>query len=187
MSFYQITIVVLMIAGISHTNAFKENENDSSLEKARKFAVKCWMGFGASNRYKNGFRSSQQSSSPSTTKIWNEYPERLLEAFSRLKNAQIENLDYRECLSRYDTKDVFIYADPPYMPGVRKGYIYKHEMDEEEHRQLLGLLLAHPGKVMISGYDTALYREMLKGWKKEMHKNQVECGLKKNECIWMNY
>ena len=170
-----------------YENAFKENENDSSLEKARKFAVKCWMGFGASNRYKNGFRSSQQSSSPSTTKIWNEYPERLLEACSRLKNAQIENLDYRECLSRYDTKDVFIYADPPYMPGVRKGYIYKHEMDEEEHRQLLSLLLAHPGKVMISGYDTPLYSEMLKGWKKEMHKNQVECGLQKNECIWMNY
>ena len=60
-------------------------------------------------------------------------------------------------------------------------------MDEEEHRQLLSLLLAHPGKVMISGYDMPLYSEMLKGWKKEMHKNQVECGLQKNECIWMNY
>ena len=45
----------------------------------------------------------------------------------------------------------------------------------------MSLLLAHPGKVMISGYDTPLYSEMLKGWKKEMHKNQVECGLQKNE------
>lgn len=53
-------------------------------------------------------------------------------------------------------------------------------MDEEEHRQLLSLLLAHPGKVMISGYDTPLYSEMLKGWKKEMHKNQVDGGLQKN-------
>ena len=38
-------------------------------------------------------------------------------------------------------------------------------MDEEEHRQLFSLLLAHLGKVMISGYNTSLYSEMLKGWK----------------------
>lgn len=107
-----------------YENAFKENENDSSLEKARKFAVKCWMGFGASNRYKNGFRSSQQSSSPSTTKIWNEYPERLLEACSRLKNAQIENLDYRECLSRDTTQRMYSYTQTRHICPVSAKDIY---------------------------------------------------------------
>ncbi len=50
-------------------------------------------------------------------------------------------------------------------------------------------ILKYPGAKnrLISGYDTPLYSEMLKGWKKKMHKNQVECGLQKNECIWMNY
>lgn len=50
-------------------------------------------------------------------------------------------------------------------------------------------ILKYPGAKnrLISGYDTPLYSEMLKDWKKEMHKNQVECGLQKNECIWMNY
>ena len=92
--------------------AFEGSDND--IEKARKFAVRCWQGFGCSNLYKNGFRSSQQSISPQCTKEWREVPERLIEASKRLLNAQIENLPGTEVIRRYNTPDVFIYADPPY-------------------------------------------------------------------------
>lgn len=86
-----------------YDRAFDVSEQDSDVEKARKFAVKCWMGFGCSNLYKNGFRSSQQSKSPYTTKEWAEIPDRLIAATERIKMAQIEKLPAIELIRRYDT------------------------------------------------------------------------------------
>lgn len=160
---------------------------DSDLERARKFAVRCWQGFGCSNLYRNGFRSSQQRKSPHTTKEWRSLPERLLVASERLKNAQIENLPAVEVIKRYDTADVFMYVDPPYLHGTRKNYLYRYEMMDNEHVDLLKLLAAHPGKVLLSGYDNDLYNDMLPGWNKVQKKTQAEAGLPRIETLWMNY
>ena len=157
------------------------------IEKARKFIVRCYQGFGCSNRYKNGFRSSQQKNSPQTAKLWDEFPEVITIASERLKRAQIENLPAIELINRYNTKDVFIYADPPYLHGTRKGYLYKHEMTNQEHVELLEVLLKNPGKVLLSGYDSELYNAMLSGWNKVSKDTQVENGLKRTEVLWMNY
>ena len=170
-----------------YENAYIYNETDNDVEKARKFAVRCWQGFGSSNLYKNGFRSSQQSNSPITTKAWRELPETLKEVTLRLQNAQIENLPAVELIKRYNTKDVFIYADPPYLLGTRKRNLYKHEMSDEQHIELLETLLKHPGKVLLSGYDNELYNSMLIGWNKAYKNTTAEKGLKRVEVLWMNY
>lgn len=170
-----------------YNSAFSESPEDSDIEKARKFAVRCWMGFGCSNLYKNGFRSSQQRTSPHTTKEWRGIPERLLLATERLKNAQIENLPAVELIKRYDTPDVFIYADPPYLHGTRKNYLYKYEMEDQDHVELLKVLARHPGKVLLSGYDSRLYNDMLPGWRKVQKKTQAEAGIPRVETLWMNY
>lgn len=157
------------------------------VEKARRFSVRCWQGFGCSNLYRNGFKSGQQSNSPNPAKAWSEMPEIIVQAAERLKGVQIENLPALELIGRYDTQDVFIYADPPYIRGTRKNYLYKHEMEDWEHEQLLDTLLRHPGKVLLSGYDNELYNSMLSGWRKESIRTQAENGLKRTEVIWMNY
>ena len=62
-----------------YEKCFKEISDDyDPIEQARKFAVRCWFGFGSSNVYKNGFRSSQSRRSPQTTKQWNVLPDRIL-------------------------------------------------------------------------------------------------------------
>ena len=160
---------------------------ETEIERARKFAVRCWMGFGCSNLYRNGFRSSQQRTSPHTTKEWQELPERLMAASERLKNAQIENLPALELIRRYDTPDVFMYVDPPYLHGTRKNYLYRYEMQDQEHIELLELLAGHPGKVLLSGYDNELYNDMLPGWRKMQKKTQAEAGIPRIETLWMNY
>lgn len=170
-----------------YNRSFDDMENDSDVEMARKFAIKCWMGFGCSNLYRNGFRSSQQSKSPNTTKEWNEFPDRLLFVAERLKEAQIEKLPAIELIKRYDTSDVFIYADPPYLRGIRKDYLYKHEMSDQEHIELLETLKKHPGKVMISGYESEIYNDILSGWRKIHKTTQAEAGIKRTETLWMNY
>lgn len=167
--------------------AYEVNSEDSDLEKARKFAVRCWQGFGSSSLYRNGFRSSQQSVGPHTTKEWENFPDRLIEASKRLKNAQIESLPSVELIRRYDTKDVFIYADPPYLHGTRKGNLYRYEMEDQDHIELLEILKRHPGKVLLSGYDNNLYNDLLVGWNKAHKNTQAEAGIKRTETIWMNY
>jgi DNA adenine methylase len=167
--------------------AFEISQEDSEVERARKFAVRCWQGFGCSNVHRNGFRSSQQSKSPHTTKEWRSLPERLIEASERLKNAQIENLPAVELINRYDTEDVFIYVDPPYLHSTRKNYLYRYEMKDAEHEELLKTLASHPGKVLLSGYDNDLYNDMLPGWHKVQKKTQAEAGKIRVETLWMNY
>ena len=162
-------------------------EVNNALEKARRFCVRCWMGFGCANLYHNGFKSGQQSNSPNPAKAWHELPGTLYQAAERLKGVQIENLPAIELIKRYDTEDVFIYADPPYLHGTRKNYLYKYEMQDAEHIELLQTLINHPGKVLLSGYDNDLYNDILKGWNKVHKSTLAEGGIKRIETLWMNY
>lgn len=162
-------------------------ETVDMVERARRFCVRCWMGFGCANLYHNGFKSGQQANSPNPARAWMQLPETLQTASKRLKGVQIECLPALELINRYDTEDVFIYADPPYLHDTRKNYLYKYEMENEEHEQLLAKLIAHPGKIMISGYDNDLYNNMLTGWNKAYKQTNAEGGLRRTEVIWMNY
>lgn len=168
-----------------YEDAYKSCEDE--LERARRFAVKCWMGFGCGNLYRNGFKSGQQTHSPNPAKAWAKLPETMKLATERLKGVQIENLPAVELIKRYDTSDVFIYADPPYLHGTRKNYLYKHETSETDHKELLRFLTVHPGKVLLSGYDNDLYNKILGGWNKVQKDTQAEGGRRRTETLWMNY
>lgn len=178
-------IIMTPYSRSEYKRAFRKADNE--IERARRFCVRCWMGFGCGNLYRNGFKSGQQKSSPNPAKAWTLLPEVMTLAAERLKGVQIENLPALELLKRYDTPDVFIYADPPYLHGTRKNYLYKHEMEDADHVELLEAFLNHHGKVMLSGYDNDLYNNMLTGWRKEQISTQAEGGLKRVETLWMNY
>ena len=165
--------------------AYEKSEDE--LERARRFAVKCWMGFGCGNLYQNGFKSGQQTNSPNPARAWSELPETLKMATERLMGVQIENLPAVELIKRYDTEDVFIYADPPYLHGTRKNYLYKHEMKDADHEKLLNVLVKHPGKILLSGYDNDMYNDVLQGWNKVQKNTRAEGGRARTETLWMNY
>ena len=172
--------------GRKEYDASFENSADE-VERARKFAVRCCQGFGCSNKYKNGFRSSIGKQSPRTTTFWNDFPETLELASKRLLQAQIENQDALKLIERYNKEEVFIYADPPYPLSTRKNYLYEYEMSNEKHMKLLELLKNHKGKVMISSYENELYNKILKGWKKEYKNTTVENSVRRKEVIYINY
>lgn len=86
---------------------------EDGIERARRFCVRCWMGFGCANLYKNGFKNGQQTNSPNPAAAWRLLPETIKLAAERLKGVQIEQLPALELLLRYDTEDVFAYLDPP--------------------------------------------------------------------------
>lgn len=168
-----------------YENAYIPIKDD--IERARRFCVRCWMGFGCANLYRNGFKSGQQTNSPNPAAAWNLLPETIKLAKERLKGVQIEQLPALELLRRYDTSDVFMYLDPPYLHETRKKYLYKHEMSNQEHEELLKEIVNHKGKVLISGYDNEMYNDYLKEWKKAYKDTCAENGIKRTEVLWMNY
>ncbi len=170
-----------------YRRAFVVEEEDDIIERARKFAIRCWQGFGCSNRYQNGFRTSQQSTSPCTTKQWKSFVDVIPEVAERLMHAQIECKTAIQLLDMYNTKDVFIYLDPPYLPEIRKKYQYVHEMTHENHVELLERIVDHPGKILISGYESSLYMDILSDWYCTSISTRAEKGVQRREYLWGNY
>ncbi len=60
-------------------------------------------------------------------------------------------------------------------------------MTDGEHEELLKILLKHPGKVLLSGYENDLYNDMLRGWNKVQKTTRAERGQARTETLWMNY
>jgi DNA adenine methylase len=88
---------------------------------------------------------------------------------------------------RFTGKEL-IYCDPPYLRETRKKSVrlYKYEYTPDQHVELLELIRSLPCMVMISGYESALYREFLKGWHTHFYKVGCQHGIA-IEWVWMNY
>lgn len=157
------------------------------LEDARRFLVRCWQAYATRTGYRTGWRHSAQGQSPNMPEQWSKIPSRVLEVAERLKYVQIENMDAIELIKKHNHESVLIYADPPYTLDTRQKGIYKYDMNEESHIELLKALKKHCGLVILSGYENPLYKEYLKGWRVKKRKTATEKGQSKVEVIWMNY
>jgi hypothetical protein len=81
----------------------------------------------------------------------------------------------------------FIYSDPPYLMETRKGgKLYNFEYTEGDHVKLLETLKTLSCMVMISGYYSELYNDMLQGWNTHSFTAQTRQG-PATEWVWMNY
>lgn len=79
----------------------------------------------------------------------------------RMRLVQIENLDWRACLERYDGPDTLFYLDPPYVPTTRRAGGYNHELTLEDHAELVDRVLTLEGVAIISGYDHEVYAPLV--------------------------
>lgn len=158
-------------------------------ERARRFLVKCWMGYGfRTNGRKVGWKNDVQGRKKAyALSNWVRLPDWLLAATARLKEIQIENRPAVEVIERFKHPNVLIYADPPYVLETRTSKQYKCEMTDEDHIRLLDALKSHPGPVIISGYQSQLYNDLLRGWGIESIANTAEQGQPRTETIWLNH
>lgn len=158
-------------------------------ERARRFLVKCWMGYGfRTNGTKVGWKNDVQGREKAyALSNWVRLPDWLLAATARLKEIQIENRPAVEVIERFKHPNVLIYADPPYVLETRTSKQYKCEMTDEDHIRLLDALKSHPGPVIISGYQSQLYNDLLRGWGIESIANTAEQGQPRTETIWLNH
>lgn len=84
-----------------------------------------------------------------------------------MRTFDIENLDWREVVKRYDHKDTLFFADPPYDLASRSGGKgYANEMTPADHRDLVEALRAADGSAVVCGYRSPVYDAGFKDWKR---------------------
>ncbi len=171
-----------------YEDAYKTVKGDS-FERARNFYIRCNMGHGfRTTGEKVGWKNDVQGRERAyASQDWVNLPEKILQAAERLRGVQIENLPAVEVIKRFNNKKVLIYLDPPYVLGTRHGKQYRCEMNDKEHKELLEVSLNHKGHVILSGYETDLYNDMLRGWHKEYFTSYSQASTKRTEVLWMNF
>ena len=80
-----------------------------------------------------------------------------------------------------------IYCDPPYLHATRSGdRRYRFEYAEHDHIALLQLLKTLPCPVILSGYPSGLYDELLPGWQSLELQVMNQAGVR-TEKLWFNF
>ena len=166
---------------------------EDPLERARRFMVKTTQAIGAKMDGKCGWRNHKRVKIGGTACKWNGITDTIDAASKRLKGdpthlVQIECMDALRLIRRYNTPEALIYLDPPYVRSTRKsGRLYRCEMTDDQHQEMLEIITHTRAKVVISGYANDLYARYLSGWniyQTETHTTSAEVV---EETIWTNY
>lgn len=114
----------------------------------------------------------------------------------RLKRVVILDGEATDVIRQQDGLRTLFYLDPPYMQESRasKGEYGEHEMSDEQHKELLEVLVNIKGRFLLSGYPSKLYASYAKmqGWTCHEKKidNKAAGGKTKRrmtECVWTNF
>jgi DNA adenine methylase len=169
---------------------------DDPIESARRLCVRAQMGFGSSGATKGatGFRIDTKRAYSTAQDLWAEYPDQLTAIGARFSSVLIENKPAIEVMKNHDAENTLHFVDPPYVLSTRtldsagRGY-YRHEMTDADHAELLKLLKGLQGMVIITGYETELYRDTLREWRVESTSSRISAGRGtslRTEILWMN-
>jgi DNA adenine methylase len=173
-------------------------DTDDPVERARRVAIRAAMGFGSAGATKNntGFRVDTRRSYGTAQHIWAKYPEHLAVVGSRMAAVLIENRPAKEIMLQHDDADTLHYCDPPYVLSTRdprassiNARYYRHEMSDEQHVEFLTYARKCVGMVIVSGYDNAIYADLLKDWEKHETSARISAGRGAGlrvESLWMN-
>lgn len=189
-----------LINAVKHTPYARDEferaweQTEEPVERARRTAIRAQMGFGSAGAVKGstGFRIDTRRKYGTAQHLWLEYPGAISLAGERFEGVLIENRPAIDVIQQHDAPDTLHFVDPPYVHSTRvfrPSGGYRHEMTDDEHHQLLDVLQAVDGMVVLSGYKSDLYLDLLKDW--EMRTTAARAasnkgGTTRQEVIWMN-
>ena len=162
--------------------------SEDPLERARRTLILSYMGFGSNSVVKlSGFRSNSHRSGTTPAMDWANYPDCVPAMIEKLRGIVIENRDAKEIMAAHDSSETLHYVDPPYVFDTRsygKGG-YRHEMTDEQHRDLSTFLKTLKGAVIVSGYPHAMYEEIYAGWQRLERTALADGARERTEVLWM--
>ena len=166
---------------------------EDPLEQARRYMVRTTQAIGAKMGGKCGWRNHKQMKISGTACKWGVITSTIDTAAARLRGSstnlvQIEHMDAMRLIERYDSPDVLMYLDPPYVRSARRsGKLYRHELDDAGQWKLLELVTKSQARIVLSGYASPLYDEALQGWYRDTTMSQTTSTEMAVECLWTNY
>lgn len=110
------------------------------------------------------------------------------------KITHIENMDFEECIKKYDSKNTYFYNDPPYYKTEK--YYSKHDFSLNDHERLAKSLISINGKFSLSYYNFPQLEEWFPKdkykWESKLFKKAAAAKSGKNqtdgeELLIMNY
>jgi DNA adenine methylase len=148
--------------------------SEDPVERARRCVVRMCMGHsGVGSQYDlaggngrpPGFSTGELLKGGVHAKSWGSLVDALAGIVDRVKGVTIEHKEALDLIPVWDSPGTVFYADPPYLPDVRrKKSVYKYEMTEEQHIALAQALNRVKGSALVSGYDSPLYNDLYAGW-----------------------
>lgn len=160
------------------------------IEQARRTITRSMMGFGshAASGQSTGFRTGMRLSGTSAARDWMHYPPVLEKVIERLRGVTIENRPAVDVLSQYDDAGALHFVDPPYPHSTRGGGAwYKHEMTDDEHRELARVLHSLKGMIVLSGYACDLYdMELYADWQRVTYATYGDGARARTEVLWIS-
>lgn len=166
-----------------------EEPCDDPLERARRFFVRSWQGFGGASTNAN-FRGLRRCAYRDIAGQCAGAVDNLTNVAARLRGVTIENVDWFVAVAKYDRRGTLFYVDPPYLMRTRsetrpsKGY-GENEITAAEHMRILDTLCAAKGSVVISGYADPLYDLRLGGWERHERGTKGIQNHGRTEVIWI--
>ncbi|MDW3683923.1 DNA adenine methylase [Cupriavidus sp. CV2] len=168
---------------------------DEPIERARRLAIRAQMGFGSAGATKGvtGFRIDTKREYGTAQQLWALYPAALSEAGQRLQGVLVENRPAIDVMRQHDAPQTLHFVDPPYLHGTRvmnKGErYYRHEMSDDQHKELLAAVLELEGMVVLSGYPSEMYDSALSTWDRHEKAARISAGrgtATRTEVVWIN-
>lgn len=146
------------------------------LERARRFFVRSTQAFngmgnsdGRSGSWSAGVRIG---STPDAVSVRN-LIDRLHQHADRLRTVSVDNRPAEKLIATYDSPNVAIYVDPPYLGETRTSLDekkrrkadYRHDMSAAaDHEALAAVLHGCKAAVVLSGYPSPLYDGLYADW-----------------------
>lgn len=171
---------------------------EDPLEAARRFYVRSHMTIsGPTAQWNSGWRRQsflsrgrrgQSSMTPSAQSF--KQTEHLLRVAERLRGVVIECIDALDIIRRYDHDRAVFYIDPPYVRSTRTrgSAVYRHEMTDDQHRELAAVLHSCAAMIVLSGYHSPLYDELFADWPQREHTFRTNGNTDRmaTEVLWLN-
>lgn len=133
----------------------------TDIERAHRFYYLIMAGWGGEANYPR-FQTSVNDEGHGNRLIGalGTLGKRLNPIHERLRTVIIENLDWRDCISRYDRRGTVMYLDPPY-PGNSCNYRYNMR-GWKEHEELAEELRNVKCRWILSSYDIPGIRDLFR-------------------------
>ena len=141
-----------------------------------------------------GFRANANRNGTTPAHDWANYPDALRAIVARLAGVIIEHRDAILVMRQHDSAETLHYVDPPYLHATRslgnrydlKHRMYRHELDDDAHAQLLADLQGLAGMVALSGYPSPMYEAALAGWRMITCDALADGARPRTEALWLN-